>query len=57
MQVLKEAKDATENQNIDKLKKLSKTAVAVGEVSERELLEHFDDENPLRECCGKKWRN
>jgi hypothetical protein len=49
-QIIEEAKDATENHNIDKLKKLSEIAVAVEEVSERELLKSFDDENPLREA-------
>ncbi|WP_168464811.1 hypothetical protein [Wolbachia endosymbiont of Ctenocephalides felis wCfeT] len=49
-QVLEDAQDATESNDIDRLKKLSEVAVAIEEVSERELLKPYDDENSLREA-------
>ncbi|APR97840.1 hypothetical protein [Wolbachia endosymbiont of Folsomia candida] len=49
-QVMEEAKVAIESNDIDQLKKLSEAAVAMEEVSEKELLESFDDENPLKEA-------
>lgn len=49
-QVLKEAKDAIESNDIDQLNKLSEVAVMIEEVCDRGLLKDFDDENPLREA-------
>ena len=49
-EILKEAKDAIESNNISHLKKLSEIAVVIEEVSEKELLESFNDKNPLREA-------
>lgn len=47
-QVLEEAKDAIESNDIDHLKKLSEVAVVIEKVCDRGLLKNFDDENPLR---------
>ncbi|APR97848.1 hypothetical protein [Wolbachia endosymbiont of Folsomia candida] len=49
-QVMEEAKDATENHDIDKLKKLSEIVVVIEEVCDRGVLKDFDDENPLKEA-------
>ncbi|WP_264688239.1 hypothetical protein [Wolbachia endosymbiont (group A) of Sympetrum striolatum] len=50
-QLLDKAKDILENSrdNVSKLKKISKAAVAIEEITDKELLEKFNDDHPLRE--------
>lgn len=50
-QLLDEAKDILENSrdNVSELKRISKAAVAIEETTDRELLEKFNDDHPLRE--------
>lgn len=50
-QLLDKAKDILENSrdNVSELKKISKAAVAIEEVTDKELLEKFNDDHPLRE--------
>ncbi|MCM1002400.1 hypothetical protein [Wolbachia pipientis] len=50
-EVLEEVKNTPRNSqgNIDKLKKLSKVAVAIEETTDSKLLEQFNDGHPLRE--------
>lgn len=49
--VLKEAKILLEKESsdIDRLKKLSKVAVAIEETTDQELLKEFNDDHPLQE--------
>ncbi|WP_264685400.1 hypothetical protein [Wolbachia endosymbiont (group B) of Parapoynx stratiotata] len=50
-QLLDKAKDILENSrdNVSELKKISKAAVAIEEITDKELLEKFNDDHPLRE--------
>lgn len=50
-QLLDKAKDILENSrdNVSELKKISKAAVAIEETTDKELLEKFNDDHPLRE--------
>jgi glutaredoxin 2 len=47
--LLKDAKNILENSrdDIDQLKKLSKAAVVIEEITDKELLKKFNDDNPL----------
>lgn len=50
-QLLDKAKDILENSrdNVSELKKISKAAVAIEETTDKQLLEKFNDDHPLRE--------
>ncbi len=50
-QLIDKAKDILENSrdNVSELKKISKAAVAIEEITDKELLEKFNDDHPLRE--------
>jgi len=50
-QLLDKAKDILENSrdNVSELKKISKAAVAIEEITDQQLLEKFNDDHPLRE--------
>ncbi|WP_265036313.1 hypothetical protein [Wolbachia endosymbiont (group A) of Anomoia purmunda] len=50
-QLLDKAKDILENSrdNVSELKKISKAAVAIEEITDKELLEKFNDDHSLRE--------
>ncbi|WP_265014710.1 hypothetical protein [Wolbachia endosymbiont (group B) of Camptogramma bilineatum] len=50
-QLLDKAKDILENSrdNVSELKRISKAAVAIEEITDKQLLEKFNDDHPLRE--------
>ncbi|MDR0773447.1 MAG: hypothetical protein LBE46_03965 [Wolbachia pipientis] len=50
-QLLDKAKDILENSrdNVSELKKISKAVVAIEETTDKQLLEKFNDDHPLRE--------